>query len=152
MFRISSTLGPGGHSLDNKLRSRMALPRPEPWDSVALQLRVGMTLLFIPAGISAIFFNVPLYLIPGWVLLVVGIMVFLNISTRLSGALFLSALGWHLFRDFRGITDGAQAADIFFSVAPFIAAGVIFLVFGGGKKFQPHKKLIVKKWGKMHDD
>lgn len=147
LFRVVTNLGSGRYSLDSKFAKRFSPAIGRSWNSIALELRSALAILFLSAAVSFTFFDQTLYAVPSWMLYLVGAMVFLGLAPRLSGSLFLVVIAWHFVLGLKGLEDISEILEFVLSEAPFIAAGVVFMVFGSGDKFQPHKKLVGKKWG-----
>lgn len=147
LFRVVTNLGSGRYSLDSAFGKSFTSAKGRSWNSIALELRSAMALLFLSAAVSFSFFDVTLYEVPSWMLYLVGAMAFLGLAPKLSGSLFLAVIAWHFVLGLRGVSEPSLISELVLSEAPYIAAGIVFMIFGSGDKFQPHKKLTDKKWG-----
>jgi uncharacterized membrane protein YphA (DoxX/SURF4 family) len=142
LFRVVANLGSGRFSLDNLFGKKFSAPKGRSWNSIALELRGALALLFLSAAVTAAFFDMSLYAVPFWALFIVGGLVFLGISPRISGVLFLGVIGWHFFLSLQGESEPFLVSELVLSEAPYIAAAIVFMIFGSGDKLQPHKKLM----------
>ncbi|MCH7630418.1 MAG: hypothetical protein IIC07_00800 [Proteobacteria bacterium] len=149
LFAVLANIGPGSNSIDHKFHLPGLIPKNLKWDTVGVQIRLGLSFLFLGAAVSDLVFGLPTYSTHPYLTLAAGIMIFLGLAPRFSGALALATIGWHLWVNLALVTAIGPALGIFLAQAPFIAAAVIFLLAGGGERLKPKIRLTRTMWGRV---
>lgn len=150
LFLVLIRLGPGSHSLDSKFRMPWTGTKSFSWDSVAIMIRMALAILFLTSFASQMVFSDVVYHAQVWLTGIVGVMIFFGLAPRVSGALALLTIGWHLWVLLIQVGSFGAAMDAFLPQTPMIAAAVIFMLAGGGVWLKPNVSLTRKTWGRIH--
>ncbi len=149
LFYVIMRLGPGSHSLDSRFHLPWTGTKSFSWDSVAIMIRMALAILFLTATVSQLVFTDVAYQAPVWLTGFVGIMIFFGLAPRVSGALALVTIGWHLWVLLIKAASFGGAMAVFLPQTPLIAAAAIFMLAGGGEWLKPNVRLTKKTWGRI---
>jgi len=148
LLLVLFNIGPGSNSLDFKFGLPGTVPPGVSWDAVAFQTRMSLTVLFLTAGLSGVLFENAFYGPPWQFLLFLSVFIAFGLFSRITGAIALFAIAWHLYIVLKGVLGFDMALDVVAPEAPFIAATVIFMLAGGGDIMKPKIKLTKTLWGR----
>ena len=149
LFLVLFNLGSGAMSLDFKIGLPGTGPGRVRWDAVAIKIRLPLAFLFLGAAASDLTFGVPVYYTFPYLTLAIGVVIFFGLAPRLSGALALGVIGWHLWVVLVQVSSFGAAMDVVLPEAPFVAAAIVFMLAGGGDLLKPNIKLTRTLWGRV---
>tara|TARA_R110001592_G_scaffold324840_1_gene604559 strand:- start:152 stop:1075 length:924 start_codon:yes stop_codon:yes gene_type:complete len=137
LMAVLFLLGAGRASIDARVFGALATARELDWNTLGLLTRLSMAAPLLVGGLFASTGAVPMFSTPGWILLIVGLMLVAGIGVRVAGGMVVLIMLWRMGL---GINLDNSLLDIINSFKrefAFVSAGLILLMLDGGERFTP---------------
>lgn len=149
LFLVLFNLGSGTNSLDNRFRLAWTIPQGTRWDTIAVQLRLALSLMLFSVGLAPVLFGEVLSPVPWYGVLFTGVLVFFGLIPRVSGLAVLVILLWGIGAALHGVSTFSGLVAALSPDAAFLGAAAVFTLAGSGERWKPKIRLTETKWGKV---
>jgi len=130
-------LGAGKASVDSRLFGAVATAKDLDWNTLGLLTRLSMAAPLLIGGLFASTGAVPLFSTPGWLLLIVGLMLVSGAGVRAAGAAVVLIMLWRMGSGINFDNTFLDIINSFKREFAFVSAGLILAALGGGERFTP---------------